>query len=86
MRDIFRAIGHIEQKTWGGTQAPLVQGHRGHDLRKPVIKAWRAPDARPHVSAAAHNYFRKERPMASITVRSIKLMIPLPPPPVIARG
>jgi hypothetical protein len=82
VRDIHKTIDRIEQRTWGTQHQSLdaqVQAPR-----RPTIRGWRAPDAKPRAAIAPHHYFRKEPTVASITARAIKVTIPLSPESVLA--
>src|SRR5215472_12666940 len=76
MRDINKAIEHIEQTTWGGRDQKPSQPVSTSNSSP---RAWRAPDAvlRPASAAerAAHRQF--EGVANTLTARSIKVTVPL---------
>jgi hypothetical protein len=79
MRDLNKAIEHIEQQTWGReTRTPSASAA---DKPKSSPRAWRAPDVAQRSATAAEREVHRQASggaaINTVVARSVKVTIPL---------
>src|SRR5262245_61932424 len=88
MRDLNKAIEHIEQQTWG--RETRARSASAADNPKPSPRAWRAPDVAQRPASAAereaHRQFSGDKAINMVAARAVKVTIPLQPATVAALG